>query len=92
MSPTSGLGGLDGGSSVAANELRQVKQLLWGLIATKLNPAEVDEVRTPTTTTTAPPTHTFLCRSHILLLAAHGTYFDFSSQSGRCRCCCCCCC
>ena len=30
-----------------ANELRQVKQLLWTVIAEKLNPAEVDEVSLP---------------------------------------------
>ena len=33
-----------GVGSVPANELRQVKQLLWTVIAEKLNPAEVDEV------------------------------------------------
>jgi hypothetical protein len=41
--------GSGGGGSVAgpvaANELRQVQRLMWGIIATKLNPAEVDEVR-----------------------------------------------
>lgn len=33
------------GGSVPANELRQVKQLLWNIISHKLNPVEVDEVR-----------------------------------------------
>lgn len=28
-----------------ANELRQVKQLLWNIISHQLNPVEVDEVR-----------------------------------------------
>ena len=36
-----------GAGSVPANELRQVKQLLWTVIAGKLNPAEVDEVSLP---------------------------------------------
>ena len=36
-----------GAGSVPANELRQVKQLLWTVIAEKLNPAEVDEVSLP---------------------------------------------
>ena len=36
-----------GVGSVPANELRQVKQLLWTVIAEKLNPAEVDEVSLP---------------------------------------------
>ena len=41
--------------SVPANELRQVKQLLWTVIAEKLNPAEVDEVS---------PRGTFLSHRH----------------------------
>jgi hypothetical protein len=36
-----------GSGSVPANELRQVQHLLWNIIATKLNAAEVDEVRPP---------------------------------------------
>jgi hypothetical protein len=39
------LGVSDGAMSVPANELRQVKQLLWNIISDKLNPVEVDEVR-----------------------------------------------
>ena len=31
--------------AVPANELRQVRALVWGVVAEKLNPAEVDEVR-----------------------------------------------
>ena len=33
--------------SVPANELRQVQSLLWTVIVERLNPAEVDEVRVP---------------------------------------------
>lgn len=41
---------LGSGDSVPANELRQVKQLLWHLISEKLNPVEVDEVNACTRT------------------------------------------
>ena len=50
-----------------ANELRQVKQLLWTVIAEKLNPAEVDEVspRGTFSLTVTPSEHPVLIQSPI---------------------------